>query len=143
MADFRKAKYSGSLNLAPECGPVLIELDTDAKTATASLEDPASEYTLSGGGGGLTYVIPEQTVTISNQQATLQNINTSGMVDSENIILKAIINSHISYDIGSYSAEDDAIYITSTESTIHTDTGIWDIQAPENTTMTISAIRGF
>lgn len=53
MADFRKAKYSGSLNLAPECGPVLIELDTEAKTATASLEDPASQYTLAGGGGGM------------------------------------------------------------------------------------------
>ena len=62
MADFRKAKYSGSVNLAPECGPVLIELDTEAKTATASLEDPASQYTLAGGGGGgLEYV----TVTLS------------------------------------------------------------------------------
>ena len=53
MADFRKAKYSGSLNLAPECGPVHIELDSVAKTATASLEDPASQYTLAGGGGGM------------------------------------------------------------------------------------------
>lgn len=61
MADFRKPKYSGSLNLAPECGPVLIELDSVAKTATASLEDPASQYTLAGGGGSLDYVIPEQT----------------------------------------------------------------------------------
>ena len=52
MADFRKPKYSGSLNLAPECGPVHIELDSVAKTATASLEDPASQYTLAGGGGG-------------------------------------------------------------------------------------------
>lgn len=88
MADFRKVKYSGSLNLAPECGPVLIELDTEAKTATASLEDPDSQYTIAGGGGGLEYVIPEQTVTITQNPVTISINDISGLQAGDEIIMK-------------------------------------------------------
>ena len=92
MADFRKAKYSGSLNLAPECGPVHIELDSVAKTATASLEDPASQYTLAGG-GGLEYVIPEQTVTFENQN-TIVDIVENGLDNFEqgnNFVMQVLL----------------------------------------------------
>lgn len=79
MADFRKAKYSGSLNLAPECGPVLIELDTEAKTATASLEDPASQYTLAGGGGGM------ETATVGITFGESASGEISALINNESI----------------------------------------------------------
>lgn len=146
MADFRKAKYSGSLNLAPECGPVLIELDTEAKTATASLEDPESQYTLAGGGGGLDYVIPEQTITFLNGSATLQNLNASDLQDGEYIIMKNIMQNNLTiYAVGTFDATDNEIFFApdSDVGSITVSTGVWTAEAPDNTTMIVSAIRGF
>lgn len=142
MADFRKPKYSGSLNLAPECGPVLIELDTDAKTATASLEDPASQYTLAGGGGGLDYVIPEQTVTFQNGEATLQNINTSSLEDGDHIIAKIVEEGSPTYVGGSYATDYEEIdFAPSVYGHIENNVSWYMDGAVEGAPYTISAIK--
>lgn len=66
-----RPKYKAGYNLHPEIGNILLEVDTDAKTVTPSLE-PDSPYTLTGGGGGVTYVIPEQTVTFPSSGTKVQ-----------------------------------------------------------------------
>ena len=145
MADFRKPKYSGSVNLAPECGPVLIELDTEAKTATASLEDPASEYTLAGGGGGLEYVIPEQTVTITDSEVQIE----ASITDEYYIIMKSTESGITGYFAMRKNNDGDyeTAAVVNVSLYVYYDNG-WMFGISENDelkpgTYTISAIAGF
>ena len=145
MADFRKPKYSGSLNLAPECGPVLIELDTDAKTATASLEDPASQYTLQGG-GGLDYVIPEQSFGLGTAgEAELHDV----IFEEGLIIVKYVLSGFggTSYKQYNYISDEEGTGYYPADPTdqsyIDLENGKAILHGNSGTVGTISAIRGF
>ena len=146
MADFRRKEYRGSLLLVQECGPVDIVVDTDAKTVTPSLAKADSGYSVAGGGGGgLEYVIPEQTVTFSGGSATLQNLNTSELQDSETVIIKMIFqNDFTFYSLGYYGNNEIHLDQNDDYGIINTNEGVWTWEnTPDNTTCTISAIRGF
>lgn len=91
MADFRRKEYRGSLLLVQECGPVDIVVDTDAKTVTPSLAKADSSYSIAGGGGSVEYVIPEQTVTITDNMVQIQvNDSINNLADDDWIIFRCL-----------------------------------------------------
>lgn len=101
MADFRRKEYRGSLLLVQECGPVDILVDTEDKTVTPSLAKADTEYSIAGGGGGLEYVIPEQTVTLTQSGSDGKvEITENGLDDlqaGDRIILKLFYVNFSSY----------------------------------------------
>ena len=135
-----RKNYKAGYNLHPEIGNILLEVDTDAKTVTPILE-PDSPYTVTGG-GGLNYVIPEQTVTFnSSGKANVSGINVAGLASEDTVITKFIINNNARYEIASYY--DNTIEFSDENiGTINTNTGVWTSSTP-NRSMNVSAIRGF
>lgn len=100
-----------------------------------------------GGSGSLDYVVPEQTVTFTEQTPTptLQNVDASSLSDNDKVIGKAIRNGLVMYSIGNYYADDMEIsFNDSGMGTIDVSTGTWYVlDLPADTSITISVIKGF
>ena len=94
MADFRKDCYSGSLTLVKECGPVRVNVWPGDKEVDVLLEDPDSEYTITGGGGSAEYVIPEQTATITSDPASINIENFSELQPGDKLVMKMIVSGY-------------------------------------------------
>ena len=115
MADFRRKEYRGSLLLVQECGPVDIVVDTDAKTVTPSLAKADSGYSVAGGGGGLVYVVPEQTVTITDSPAVLTGVDVSELADGDSVIIKFTKTDNpqipTAYGSGQYNSDNEVVSV--------------------------------
>ena len=152
MADFRKDCYSGSLTLVKECGPVRVNVWPGDKEVDVSLEDPDSEYTITGGGGSAEYVIPEQDVTFVTElgtvQAVVDGVNVEGLNDGAAVVIKVVIeNVPIMFDVGTYTQSTKKFefgefgnirYITNTSS--------WKWQMPdipEGTVVNVTVVKNF
>ena len=135
------------------------------KEAIASGEDIApvtrEEYYLKGlaegqGGGGLDYVIPEQTVTFqkydnsNNTFAVLENVNVEGLEIEDPVILKTRVlvegDFSDSYSIGRLQSENNIHF---NNANVNYDSGQqrWEIEftnsPPEGFEATFAAISGF
>lgn len=103
-----RPKYKAGYNLHPEIGNILLEVDTDAKTVTPSLE-PDSPYTLTGGGGGgsAEYVIPAQDAAfvteLESVNAFVSNVNIEGLDDGAMVVGKVIFNNRTTFKVGTYT----------------------------------------
>lgn len=149
MADNRNPKYSGMLNLVKECGPVLIELDTNAKTATASLVNTESQYTLSGGGGSAEYVIPVQDATFVKEhgsvKAFVSNVNIEGLDDGAMVVGKAIFNDKSTFDVGTYTQSDKKLEFNELGNIQYLNNAwTWQMQGiPAGTVMNLTVVKNF
>lgn len=92
MADSLQSKYKGFIILNKEIGPIELEVDTSAKTVTPSLPD-GSEYSIAGG-GGLVQVVPEQTVTITSDPASINIANFSELQQGDKLVMKMIVSGY-------------------------------------------------
>lgn len=107
-----------------------------------SREEYFVQKRLAGGGSGLTYVIPEQTVTFnSSGTANVLGINVAGLESEDTVITKLVINNNAHYEIASYY--DNTIEFSDENiGTINTNTGVWT-SSTTNRSMNVSAIRRF
>lgn len=151
MADFRRECYSGSLTLVKECGPVRIDVWPGDKEVDVRLEDPESEYTITGGGSA-EYVIPEQDVTFVTElgsiQATVENVNVEELDNGANVVIKVLSeNIPLMFDVGTYTQSTKKFefgefgnirYRTSTSS------WFWQMpDVPEGTIINITVVKNF
>lgn len=110
---------------------------------------------ISGGGGGISYVLPEQTVTVTDAPANLTDMDVSGIQNGDKIILKINANDLLIYRAITYDSEeehfvDDEPYVDDIAYDILIMDDIWAFM-PFNTTAetyepgtyTVSAIKAF